>query len=374
MTFASAFRRAAPLGVAIAVLGCDVAQFVADPRPTFEQTWNIPTAPTAISAGSLIPGNVAIYSTPGSTPPDSSAFLLNINNVVFTKRVGDDCAQCQTQNGTTATKPAFVLAAGGSSPLPTDVVSGALINASVSYSIVNNLSFDPIRVRPVSDPTQGYMLILIRSGSVVLGRDSINGATTAFPPGATLSAPVIMNTGTITGVIQVDATISSPAGDPAQPPVLINANGTVRVTATLANVRTSSLRINVVNKRITNRPATIHLKGLDSAITRRIVSGRLEMSIDNPWTVGGNLGLNLIYDAQDTLPKSMTMAPATQPRSAQQQAIVFDKADMQTLLGKEVVLNMSGPVSSASPVNVTPKQAIGIANRMVLVLRTGGGQ
>jgi hypothetical protein len=374
MTSTSAPRRAVLLGFAFVVAGCDVVQFVNDPRPTFEQTWNIPTAPTAISAGSLLPANVSIYSTPGVTPPDSSAFLLTLSNVVFAKRVGDDCAQCQSQNGTTATKPAFVLAAGGSSPLPTNVVSGALLGANVSYSIVNNLSFDPIRVRPVSDPIQGYMLVLVRSGSVVLGRDSINGATTAFPPGATLAAPVTMNTGTVTGVIQVEVTISSPAGDPAQPPVVINANGTLNVTATLANVRTSSLRINVVNKQITNKPDTIDLKGLDEAITRRIESGRLEMSIDNPWSVAGNLGLNLVYDPPASLPKTIALPAATQPQTSQQQAVLFDKTDMQTLLGNEVILNMAGPVSSATPVTVTPKQAIGIANRMVLVLRTGGGQ
>src|SRR5205814_5094679 len=180
-------RRAALLGLLFSALACDVVAFASDPKPILEQTWSLPTSSSHISVGKIVPNNVAIYSTPGSNPPDSTAFLLNINNVVFARRVGDDCFQCQSLNGTNATKPAFILVAGSSSPLGTDVLSGAMLGATVNYSVVNNLSFDPIRVRALTDPTQGYLIVLVHSGSLVLGRDSLNGATTAFPAGSTLS-------------------------------------------------------------------------------------------------------------------------------------------------------------------------------------------
>jgi hypothetical protein len=306
--------------------------------------------------------------------PDSSAFLVTINDIVFGRRVGDDCAQCQARNGTTGTKPAFVLASGGSSPLPANVLSGALVGASVTYSITNNLSFDPLRVRPVTDPVQGYMLVIVRSGSVVLGSDSLNGATATFAPGATISRPIPINTGTVVGQMQVDVTINSPAGDPAQPGVFINANGSVNTTAVISDVRMSNVRINVVNKNITNQPDTIDLAGLNESITNRIVSGRLEMTIDNPWTVAGDIGVDLVYNPPSSVPKTIALPPATQPQAPQVRDIIFDNTEMKTLLGNEVIINMSGPVSSATPVTVSPKQAITIASRMVLVIRTGGGQ
>ena len=102
MTLSTVSRRAALLGLAFSALGCDVVAFASDPKPILEQTWSLPTSHSHISVGKIVPNSVSIYSTPGSNPPDSSAFLLNINNVVFARRVGDDCAQCQTLNGTNA--------------------------------------------------------------------------------------------------------------------------------------------------------------------------------------------------------------------------------------------------------------------------------
>lgn len=363
------------LGLPCLTPACDVVQFINDPRPTFQQTWSIPTANSAISVGTLIPNNVSIFSTPGSNPPDSSAFELNINNTVFSRRVGQDCPACVTQNGSTTTKPAFILAAGGSSPLPTDVLSAPLATATVNYTIVNNLSFDPIRIRPVSDPNQGFMIVIVRSGSVVLGRDSLNGATTAFPAGSSITRPVTMSSGTMTSLIQVDLTINSPAGDPAQP-VLINANGTVNTTVTYAAVHTNNVRINVNNKQISNDPDTLDLEGLNESFSKRVVSGRMEMSISNPWPVAGDVGLNFTPDSSPAAPVAKTLPmPSVAPTPGPQlRAVDFNTNEMQNLLGKKVVLTMTGPVTSPTPITVTPKQAITIVNRMVLVVRTGSGQ
>ena len=377
MTLSRPLRRVALLITpcfAAAAAACDVIQFVSDPRPTFEETWSIPTSNASISVGSLLPNNVSIFSTPGSNPPDSSAFILSINSTTFSRRVGQDCAPCVTLNGNTTTKPAFVLAAGGASPLPTDVVSAPLAAATVNYSITNNLSFDPIRVRPTSDPNQGFMVILVRSGSVVLGRDSLNGATDSFASGSTITRPIVMNSGTVVGTLQVDLTINSPAGDPAQPGVLINSNGSIATTVAYSAVRMNNVRINVVNKTIANEPVTLDLQGLEESITRRVVAGRLEMTIDNPWPIAGDLGLDFVYNPPASVPKTVPVPSSSATPGPQLRDISFDKTEMQSLLGNKVVLNMSGPVSAPTPVTVSPKQALKISNRMVLTLRTGSGQ
>jgi len=368
MTLSTVSRRAALLGLVFCALACDVVAFASDPKPILEQTWNLPASSTAISVGKILPSTVSIYSTPGSNPPDSSAFLLNINNVVFPRRVGNDCAQCQTLNGTTAVKPAFILTAGSSSALGTDVLSGAMLGATVTYSIVNNLTFDPIRVRALSDPNQGYLIILMHSGSLVLGRDSVNGATTAFPAGSTLTRAISLTTGTVVGSIAVDLTVNSPQGDHNE---FINANGTLNTTAVITNMRTGNVRVNVINKTVTNKPDTLDLKGLDKTITNHVVGAALEMGFTNPWSVAGNLNVNFAYAPPQSIPKSVLLPAANSPLTSQVETVTLSGDEMKLLFGNEVLLDMNGVVNSPTPVTVTPKQAVSISNRLVLTIRTG---
>src|SRR5205807_9346828 len=135
-----------------------------------------------------------------------------------------------------------------------------MLGATVTDAIVNDLPFVASRVRAVGDANQGYLIILIHSGSLVLGRDSWNGATTAFPAGTTLTRPITLTTGTVTGAIAVDLTVNSPQGDHNE---FINANGTLNTTAVTTNMLTGNVRVNVVNKTVTNKPDSLDLKGLD---------------------------------------------------------------------------------------------------------------
>jgi len=368
MTFPSPLHRAALLGSALALVACDVASFVNDPKPILEQTWSLPASNTSIAVSKLLPTTVSIYSTPGSNPPDSSAFQMSFNNVAFLRRVGDDCAQCQTLNGTTAVKPAFVLTASGSSALPQNVIaSGSLLGATVNYSLANNLSFDPLRVNTVTANPQGYMIVVVRSGTLVLGRDSVNGTTTPFPAGATLARSIPVGPGAITAPISVDLTVTSPVGDHNE---FINANGTLNMTAAIANLRVGNVQINVPGTAITNQPNTIDLAGLDKKITDHVQSAALEMAIDNPWTVAGNLTVDFTAAAA-TIAKTVALPGGTTPPATQVRTVALTAIDMQQLFGKQVVLSISGGITSPGPVIVSPKQKVSIANRLVLTIRTG---
>jgi hypothetical protein len=370
MTFSMVFRRAALLGLALSALACDVVSFLSDPKPIFEQLWNLPSSKTAISVAKIVPSNVSIYITPGSSPPDTSAFLLSISNTVFARRVGDDCPSCQTLNGTNAVKPQFILAAGNSSSLGTDVLSGALLSSAVvNYSVVNNLSFDPIRVRALSDPNQGYMIVLVHSGSLVLGRDSLNGATTAFPAGSTMARSIQLTSGTIVGQLTVDLTINSPSGDHVE---FINANGTVNTTGAYSNVRAGNVRVNVASKTVNNQPDTVDLKGLDKTITDHVVSASFEMGFDNPWPVSGNLNINFDYAPPLSVAKSTPLPAGIIPAATQVESIALTGAEMKLLFGNEVILNMNGLVDSPTPLTVTPRQSVSITNRLILKIQTGG--
>jgi hypothetical protein len=358
-------RRGAILVALLGIAACDVADFASNPMPQFLQTWNIPAAGTSVSVASLLPSGVSIYSTPATTPPDSAAFDVDINDMDFSRRLGLDCPACQALNGTTAIKDSFNLVSSSSEPLPADMISGAVIGGSVRVSVRNALSFDPIRVR--STGTQGYLLIVIRSGSLVLGRDSTSGSAVAWVPGDSIVRTIPLTTGMVTGSITADVSIMSPRGDA---PVPINANGTIRTIATTQSLLTASLRMNVANKSLSSSDGdSLALAGLDEAVTRRIIGGALEMTVTNPFPLTGNMQIIFGYGPGQSVVKTVPL-----PSGADQRAVVvLDSTDVQNIVGKTVALSIGGLVSASAPITVTPRQAIAFTNRMALTIRTGGG-
>jgi hypothetical protein len=57
----------------------------------------------------------------------------------------------------------------------------------------------------------------------------------------------------------------------------------------------------------------------------------------------------------------------------QLRSVSLDQTEMQTLFGQKVRLRVSGLVSSAAPIDVTPRQVVSIANRLRLTILIGGG-
>lgn len=361
MTIPPAVRRAALFGLAVGIGACDVVDFASDPKPIFEETWSLPATSTSIAVATLLPATV-------TTLPDSSGFVMSVNPVNASRRLGDDCAACQTLHNTTAIKPAFVLNSGSNTALPTNVVGGSLLGATVNYTMNNALSFDPLKVNNVTPNPQGYLVIVIRSASVVLGRDSVNGATTPWPAGQNLQRSITIGAGAITAPISIDVTLNSPQSDQPQ---FINANGTVNTTASISNLRVANVQVNVPNTVVTNTADTLELGDFDKSITDRVQSATLEMTIANPWPVAGSLNMNFTAPSA-SVAKTVALPGATNPPAPQTRTVSLTKQDMQTLFGHKVVMAMSGGVVSATPVTVTPKQKVSISNRLILLLRTGG--
>jgi hypothetical protein len=359
--------RALTLGLTCGVAACDIASFIQDPKPILEQTWVVPAESASISVASILPNGIGIT-------PDSSAFQVSLSAVNFTRRVGDDCAACQTANGTTAIKPSFVLATGSSTSMASEVVSGALVGGLVNIQVTNNLSFDPLRVKTIAPAStnpaqQGRMVIVIRSGSLVVGKDSVNGVTTLFAPGTILTRPITLQTGNISGTLSVDLTLTSPASDNN---VFINANGTLSASASVPDLRIAQIRMNVVNQSLANVAAdSIELSGLDESITDHVIGAGMEMTITNPFNVVGNLTVSLGYAPSQSITKSVTLPSGV----AQSVTISLDSAEMASLFTADdkVALAVSGTVNSTAPIDVTPKQAIIIASKLRLSTRFGGG-
>lgn len=355
------------LGLPFGLAACDIASFIQDPQPILEQTWSIPVDSASVSVASIVPPGIGIT-------PDSSAFQVPVSGTSFSRRVGDDCAACQTLNGTNAIKPNFVVSTGSSTTLPTDVVSGALVGGLVNVQVTNNLSFDPLRVKtnaPAStNPTQqGRMVIVIRSGSLVVGKDSLNGVTTAFAPGAVLTRPITLQTGNITNALSVDLVLTSP---PSDNNVFINANGTIAASAAVPDLRIALIRMNVVNRTLASVAGdSIELKGLPESVTKHVQSAALEMTITNPFNVTGNLIAAFGYGTGQ-ITKTLSLPTGVD----QIRTVSLDSTEMSNLFGsaEKIALSVSGAVNSAAPIDVTPRQIITISNRLIMVIRLGGGE
>jgi hypothetical protein len=357
-------RRALLLGLAT-VAACDVAQVALEPKfPGLIQTWNFAAEEQSIWVRDLLPSGVTIL-------PDSSAFVVDVDDVNFSRRLGGYCGLCQVLNGTTAPKPAFIISpdTGGTSNLPANTDSAMVISGKVRYTITNNMSFDVLRVKAAGLPSeQGWMVIVVRSGSLVLGRDSVNGASQAMPAGSVYVDSIDLTSGVVRSAITVDLTVNSPAGDNT----FINANGLL-----LTNGVVSELRVAQVGIQVTSAPLTPTQKdvpsGLPDPIIDNLIGGRMEMTITNPWAVTGTVNVRF-----DVPPATVINKPLPFPTgTAVLRSVTLDSAEINNIFAateqNPSLFSMTGALSQSGPgISVTPRQTVTITNRMVLLVRVGG--
>jgi hypothetical protein len=363
--------RAALLGF-VGVAACDVYAIATDPFPGLVQTWNLPVATTQVSVASLLPSGVSIYSTPASNPPDSSGFTVNVSGISMSRRIGAYCALCQALNGTTAPKPAFTINpdTGSTVSLPANVVSASLLGGTVSYTINNGLSFDPLRVSANLANPQGRIIVVVRSGSVVFARDTVKGETQALPASTgSLTRVLNLQSGPIASSITVDLEVQSPAGDNT----FINANGSLGMSASVTGLRVGAVTINVPTATLgSGTPEEIDLEGLDESMTERVLSGALELTVTNPFAVTGSMNVVFATSPGPNVTKTATLAAVTTPQVL---TVSFDSAQMSRILNSNPspTLSISGTVSAPGPITVSPKQVISMSNRIIMKLRAFGG-
>jgi len=374
-------RRAVLLGLALTATACDLAQFAMDPKPRLEETWNFPGPATRMSVANLLPagGTVSILTGAAAVAagvPDSGAFSVKIDSVAFSAGLGANCGPCGPLNGTNAIKPAFTLAPGNSTPLPTDIVSAAILSGQIVIKMTNGLTFDPLYVNTnPAATTQGTMVMVVRSNSVVLGKDSVRGAAVAsgtqntpFTPGTTLTRTINLTTGTIAGNLTVDVTVNSPVGDHTVP---IDVTKSFSASVTVPSINVASVTMNVPSR-------TFNSGGSDSVsmpTTGDFVVGLgLDMTIANPFpSVTGTL--NMIF-AWGLLPSQQISKPVNLLGGTNTSSVTLDSTETQKLLngGEKVSIRLTGGVTASSPITVTPKQEVAISNRLRLKIRTPSGE
>jgi len=106
----------------------------------------------------------------------------------------------------------------------------------------------------------------------------------------------------------------------------------------------------------------------------------MDMTFTNPFkTLTG--GLNMIFawgpaaNQRITKPITLPTGCATAP-CVGTSAVTLDSAETQSLLtgGDKVSIKITGAVSSASAITVTPKQEVKITNRLRIKMRTPSGK
>lgn len=333
-----------------AVSACDIPT----QAPIYDTEWSVPGKSAQISVNTLLPHDVSPMS-------DNSAFRVTVSpsSSTISRRLGQDCSACAAANGLSVPKPPFVGGGTTSLALPTSISSATLVHDTVTLTIANGYNFDPIRP---SASARGYITIVVTNGSTVVGRDSIDGATTSLAAGATLTRKIPLS-GAISAAsgLAFATTLNSPVGDP----VTINMSRTITVSGSIDALFVSQAQVSIANQAVTSSATELDLTGVGDKVTKRANGGSLQLDIDNPFNVTGSLTLG--FDGGDgVIAKNV---PLTAGASAP--AMTFTKAELDRLLGHNVVVSYSGIVNGSS-VTVRPGQTVTVASRLQVAINMGG--
>jgi hypothetical protein len=321
--------------------------------PIYDTMWSVPAKSTTISVNKLLPPQV----TPSA---DNSAFqvALSPSSASITRSLTQDCSACVVANGLTVPKPPFVATGSTNFSLPGTVSTATLVRDTLTVTISNGFNFDPLRP---SASARGYMILTVQSGATIVGRDSIDGAVTPMPASGTLVRKVPLS-GAVSGAsgLQVGMQLNSPTGDP----VTIDASRTITISCSAGTVHVSSAQVNLANQNVSATPSSLNLSSVDSSITRRAGSATLQLTVNNPFNVSGNLNVTLA--GQSPITKSVALASgSTSPN------VTFTETEVRSLLGQNVTMTIVGIVNGSN-VTVTPGQTVTVTSRLVLTLNVGG--
>ncbi len=345
-------RRLRSIAAVAAVLTLGACDFPTE-APIFQSRYVVPTDNTTLSVNQLLPSSVTLV---------NGAFRLALAPVTLTRTLGVLCPTCVPVNGQPVPYPGFTASLPLVVDLPADVASAVLASGAVNVSITNNFGFDPLN--PPGFTTGGTMTITIANGSRTLGTGTITGP---FPAGATRVTPIALAPGTVAGPINVSVAINSPPGGllPSQF-VTMDANSTIFVNAVSQAITVSSANVAITGKSVAVDAIDLDLSDIDASLGERAVGGAIILKMTNPFAVTGTLQLRITGGGVN-ITKSVAIAPGTTT-----QRVEFTGPELRSMLGKRLVLSISGPVNSSGVITVTPGQVLNIETSLDLVVQIGG--
>ena len=287
---------------------------------------------------------------------DAGAFHVELPDLAVVATLGELCPACGPIDGMTVPKPPFTAQLGQEVPLSETIVSARVEGGSITFEVSHDLGFDPLRP---GGAERGAMVVELRSGGVLLARDSIEGASTAMPPGSVLSRTLALRPANVAGALNIGVTLYSPAGSPVD----IDLEDRVSVTVPTSRITVSDLRL-LLDEDIATEPLVLELDAIDSAVRDRVRSARVHLEIENPFDLTGDLDLRIASPNIGIL-KPVPVAPG---RSEQRVDLSRDEI-FSILSESEVVITLEGPATTpAAGTPVEPEQELSVRVRLELVV------
>jgi hypothetical protein len=287
--------------------------------------------------------------------------------VVIQRALSQDCPACAAANGLIVPKPAFSGTGTGSAALPAGVSAAVVTGTNLSLTVTNGFNFDPIN--PAGATGSGYIIITVLSGTTQIGRDSIPGqgpGAVPMPAGGTTAPRLIPLAGTVTSAgITVNVSLTSPAGSP----ITMDASRQIPFTANGGTVRLSSATV-AVNQALPASTSNLDLSDIDEAVSSRVKSGKLFLTVTNPFAVGGTMSITFTGGTAP-ITKSITLTAASGGTpSTTTQSVALSESELESLLGHNVTITFGGTISGTT--TVTPAQVVAVATRLELTISTKG--
>ena len=194
-------QRRAFTGVLIAAVflaACDYPTEV----PNWDVTWDVPIKSSTIAASSFLPSGV-------TTDATKNFFLFTVAPTTVTKTLAEAC-NCVVPNGVVIPQPALDIDDNRTVAVQAGVTSAVLSGDTLFVTVTNSLGFDPLR--PTGAVGQSYFVDTVKSGTTVLGRDSVNGVDFALPSGGTLTRKVVLTGSVAAAGINFRVVVHTKAG------------------------------------------------------------------------------------------------------------------------------------------------------------------
>ncbi len=334
----------------LALAACDFPTAL----PKWDTQWLVPVQNTTVGADHLLPGGVSLA--------DNTAFAVSVAPATLSRSLGEMCGSaCTAVSGLMVPKPAFTSTLVDTLRFPPEATSATLGSGVVTLAVTNGFGFDPLRPGATS---RGTLTVTLTSGSTSLGALSLSGDSVALPPGSTLTRDVVLTAGAVSNQILAQMTLVSPAGDP----VRIDPTERVSLTATPQQLRLTDVSVAVTQKQVAIEPFELDLTGIDQTLIDRVQGGALVLNIVNPFGVTGTIALRFTSSDMSPIAKSVALAAGTSSPS-----VDFTPEELRTMLGRQVTVTGTGPLSAPQAVKLTPAAAVRITTRLSLVIGSKEG-
>lgn len=349
----SAWARAVAL---IAFLASLYACEIPTAAPILETRWVFPVRTTTIGIDEFLPDGVVAT---------DAGFEVEVNPFSRSMSLGDLCSLCQALNGILAPKPLLQTSFDASSTLAQDLVSAELTSGAVTLQLFNGFGFDPLRPSATATGTLTITLIAGDVGGRVLDQVILDGASTSMPPGSTTTLPRSLAPGALTSTVTALVELDSPAGDPVQ----IDTSDRLDLIVTVESLSIASATLDVAGREVTIEDTSLEMDGIDSTLLDYLMSGALELEIQNPFGIAMNMFIEIRGPGITTIRRDfdVTDAPTSIAR------LEYEGEELRSFLGKPgIVFAGSGVVSSAAgTTTVTPGQELVIDASLDAVLEIG---